>query len=68
MSPGEGLEAVQTVAALIPWTTLMILTDITEAVILLLEAAEEGELRIKWLIANLNEYKQKFVGFIYFLL
>lgn len=64
MSPGEGSEAVLTVAVLVPWTTLMISTDITKTAIILLEEAEEGELSIKWLITNLNEYNHTFVGFV----
>lgn len=61
MSPGEVTGVGLTVAALVPWTTLMISTDITETVIIPLEVAEEGELRIKWLISPLNECNHTFV-------
>lgn len=42
----------------------MISADITETVIIPLGKAEEGELNIKSLIANLNEYNHTFVGFV----
>lgn len=64
MSPGEGLEVVLTMGVHAPWTTLMISADITETVIIPLGKAEEGELNIKSLIANLNEYNHTFVGFV----